>query len=166
MCEFLAVIFVFCRFQHVSDVVKIILGVQVALLPLLPVVLDSLSPILLCHLVCQSLHLEFLILLLIVLDFVHQVLVMARSCLEHFLCLLLSHFLVSLSSRILSFKPFQSILHDLGLLLGFPHVVVIIKHHHTIVVHSSATSKSGQRNTRHSFRTHVSVVQFGRIDDF
>lgn len=166
MGEVVAVIFVFGLCEHVSDMVKILLGIEIVVLPLLPILTDCISPILLFHLVFHSLHFEFLILLLIVLNFVHQICIMARSCLKHFLCLLLGHFLVSLSSRVLSFKPFQSIFHDLGLLLGFPHVIVIIKHHHAIVMHSSATSKSRQRNTRHSFHTHVSVVQFGRIDDF
>ena len=166
MGELLAVIFVFGRFQHVSDLVEILLGIEIAFLPLLPIVFNTLSPILLLHLVFHSLHFEFLILLLIVLDFVHQILIMARPCLEHFFCLLLGHFLVSLGSRLLSFKPFQSVFHDLGLLLGFPHVVVIIKHHHTIVMHSSAAAESRQRNTRHSLRTHISIIKFGRIDNF
>jgi hypothetical protein len=56
MCEFLAVIFVFGRLEHISDLVEILLGIQVVFLPLLPIIFDSLSPILLLHLVLHSLH--------------------------------------------------------------------------------------------------------------
>ena len=75
--KFLAVIFVLSRFQHVANMVQILFGIKIILLPFSSIISYSFSSCLLFHLVFYSLHFQLLILLLVVLDFVHKILIVA-----------------------------------------------------------------------------------------
>ena len=112
------------------------------------IVLHIFASALLVHLVLEALSFDLSVDMFVVLYFIHEILVMPRSCLEHLRSFQFSCFLITLCSRLLILKSLQTVLHDFILLLGLAHVKMLVKHDDAVFVHASLATKRRQRHAQ------------------